>query len=150
MVADRVNAKRFYGIALFDGKLFESTDGGAHFTERPLVLPGGLPKRGGSGADNRSDRGDDRGGQDRIYTTPGHEGEARDFAFCLAELARMSGQRALDIDDSRRSAVLAVLKGMSIPAEWRRMVSEVVARLSGVSSLSRPASRASNQLFGST
>ena len=49
MVADRKNAKRFYGIALFDGKLFESVDGAAHFTERPLDLPGGLPKRGGSG-----------------------------------------------------------------------------------------------------
>lgn len=75
LVADRVNAKRFYGLALFDGKLFESTDGAAHFTERPLVLPGGLPKRAGSGNDNRSDRGDDRGGQDRLYTTPGREGD---------------------------------------------------------------------------
>ena len=73
VVADRKNPKRFYAMALFDGKLFESTDGAATFKERPLVLPGGLPKRGGSGADNRSDRGDDRGGQDRIYTTPGRE-----------------------------------------------------------------------------
>jgi photosystem II stability/assembly factor-like uncharacterized protein len=73
VVADRVNPKRFYGIALFDGKLFESVDGAAHFTERPLVLPGGLPKRGGSGDDNRTGRGDDRGGQDRIYATPGRE-----------------------------------------------------------------------------
>jgi photosystem II stability/assembly factor-like uncharacterized protein len=75
IVADRVNPKRFYGIALFDGKLFESVDGAAHFTEQPLVLSDGLPKRGGSGADNRSDRGDDRGGQDRIYATPGREGD---------------------------------------------------------------------------
>jgi len=69
VIADRVNPKRFYGIALFEGKLFESVDGAAHFTERPLVLSDGLPKRGGNGADNRSDRGDDRGGQDRIYAT---------------------------------------------------------------------------------
>jgi photosystem II stability/assembly factor-like uncharacterized protein len=75
VVADRVNPKRFYGVALFDGKLFESVDGGARFTERPLVLPGGLPKRGGSGKDNRTDRGDDRGGQDRIYATPGRQGD---------------------------------------------------------------------------
>ena len=75
VVADRVNPKRFYAIALFDGKLFESGDGAAHFTERTLVLPGGLPKRGGGGGDNRSDRGDDRGGQDRIYATPGREGD---------------------------------------------------------------------------
>src|SRR4029079_5558732 len=70
VVADRVNPKRFYGIALFDGKLFESNDGAANFTERPLVLPGGLSKRGGGDGDNRTDRGDDRGGQDRIYATP--------------------------------------------------------------------------------
>ncbi len=75
VVADQVNPKRFYGIALFDGKLFESSDGAAHFTERPLVLPGGLPKRGGGGDDNRTDRGDDRGGQDRIYATPALEGD---------------------------------------------------------------------------
>ena len=75
VVADRVNPKRFYAIALFDGKLFESVDGAAHFTERPLILPDGLPKRGGGGKDNRSDRGDDRGGQDRLYATPGREGD---------------------------------------------------------------------------
>ncbi|HEX3903690.1 MAG TPA: sialidase family protein, partial [Polyangia bacterium] len=75
VVADRVNGKRFYAMALFDGKLFESVDGAARFTERPLVLPDGLPKRGGNGKDNRTERGDDRGGQDRLYTTPGREGD---------------------------------------------------------------------------
>jgi hypothetical protein len=75
VVADRVNPKRFYAMAFFDGKLFESHDGAARFTERPLVLPGGLPKRGGAGQDNRSDRGDDRGGQDRLYATPGRAGD---------------------------------------------------------------------------
>ncbi len=75
VVADRVNARRFYAISLFDGKLFESVDGAAHFTERPLVLPDGLPKRGGGGKDNRTDRGDDRGGQDRLYATPGRQGD---------------------------------------------------------------------------
>jgi hypothetical protein len=62
-------------MALFDGKLFESVDGAVHFTERPLVLPDGLPKRGGGGKDNRSERGDDRGGQDRLYATPGRQGD---------------------------------------------------------------------------
>jgi photosystem II stability/assembly factor-like uncharacterized protein len=81
VLADRVNLKRFYAMALFDGKLFESTDGAAHFIERPLTLPGGLPKRGGSGQDNRSDRGDDRGGQDRLYATPGREGDLWLAAF---------------------------------------------------------------------
>jgi hypothetical protein len=81
VVADRVNPKRFYGIALFDGKLFESIDSAAHFNERPLVLSDGLPKRAGTGDDNRSDRGDDRGGQDRIYATPGREGDLWLAAF---------------------------------------------------------------------
>jgi DNA-K related protein len=58
---------------------------------------------------------------------PGHESETRDWAFCLAQLARRTGQRALDIDDGRRKAVLAVLSGLDIPPAWRRMVEEVVA-----------------------
>jgi len=81
VVADRVNPKRFYGIALFDGKLFESIDGAAHFIERPLLLSDGLPARGAAGDDNRGNRGDDRGGQDRIYATPGREGDLWLAAF---------------------------------------------------------------------
>jgi len=75
VVADRVNGKRFYAMALFDGKLYESADGARTFSETPLLLPGGLPQRGGGGKDNHTDRGDDRGGQDRLYTTPGREGD---------------------------------------------------------------------------
>jgi photosystem II stability/assembly factor-like uncharacterized protein len=75
VVADRVNPKRFYAMALFEGKLFESKDGAATFTARPLALPDGVPKRYITGSDNRTDRGDDRGGQDRLYTTPGREGD---------------------------------------------------------------------------
>jgi len=74
VIADRVNPLKFYGIALFDGKLFTSVDGGAAFTERPLALPDGLPQRGGN-------RGDDRGGQDRIYATPTREGDLWLAAF---------------------------------------------------------------------
>jgi hypothetical protein len=58
---------------------------------------------------------------------PGHESETRDWAFCLAQLARRTGQRALDIDDVRRNAVLDVLRGLDVPSAWRRMVEEVVA-----------------------
>jgi len=81
VVADRVTPKRFYAISLFDGKLFESSDDAMHFTERPLVLPDGLPQRAGNREDNRSNRGDDRGGQDRIYTAPDREGELWLAAF---------------------------------------------------------------------
>jgi hypothetical protein len=57
---------------------------------------------------------------------PGHESEARDWAFCLAQLARRSGQRALDVDDGRRRAVVAALRGVDVPPAWPRMVEEVV------------------------
>lgn len=56
---------------------------------------------------------------------PGHESERNAWAFCLAQLARRSGQRALDVDDSHRQRVLAVLRDLSIPAHWMRMVEEV-------------------------
>ena len=72
-VADRVNPTTFYAMNLFDGKLFVSTDGGANFTGQALNLPNGLPKRG--------NRGDTRGGQDRIYTAPGKEGDLWIAAF---------------------------------------------------------------------
>jgi hypothetical protein len=68
VIADRVNPQKFYALALFDGKLFVSRDGAATFTAQPLAPPVRLPQRGGN-------RGDERGGQDRLYATPGREGE---------------------------------------------------------------------------
>lgn len=67
VIADPNNPQRFYAMALFDGKLFVSNDGGETFETKPLALPGGLPQPG--------DRGDGRGGQDCIYATPGIEGD---------------------------------------------------------------------------
>lgn len=74
VIADRVNPRKFYAMALFEGKLFVSTDAAAIFAAQPLNLPDGLPKRGGN-------RGDNRGGQDRIYATPGREGDLWLAAF---------------------------------------------------------------------
>jgi molecular chaperone DnaK (HSP70) len=62
-----------------------------------------------------------------IAFQPGHESETRDRAFCLAELARRTGQRALDLDEERRAHLLTVLKETDVPEAWRRMVEEVVA-----------------------
>jgi hypothetical protein len=56
---------------------------------------------------------------------PGNQSEVMAWAFCLAQLARMTGQRALDIDDSRRQSVLTALRGQEIPKHWVRMVEEV-------------------------
>ncbi len=67
-IADGVNPNKFYGMSLFAGKLLTSTDGGATFTTSAMELPGGLPVPGG-------DRGDNRGGQDHLYATPGKEGD---------------------------------------------------------------------------
>lgn len=73
IISDRVNPQKFYGISLFEGKLFVSTDGGNSFRIESLLLPNGLPKPG--------KRGDTRGGQDRIYATPGFEGDLWLAAF---------------------------------------------------------------------
>src|SRR5262249_44728028 len=56
---------------------------------------------------------------------PGHESERTAWAFCLAQLARRSGQRALDLDDSHRQSVLTALRALSIPPHWVKMVEEV-------------------------
>lgn len=74
VIADPVNPRKFYGLALFDGELYVSIDGAATFAAQPLTLPDGLPARGGN-------RGDDRGGQDRIYATPAKEGDLWLAAF---------------------------------------------------------------------
>lgn len=68
VVADRVNPEKFYTIDLYEGQLYSSTDGGITFESRPLNLTNGH-------AQPRQDRGDSRGGQDRIYTTPGYEND---------------------------------------------------------------------------
>jgi len=69
VIADRVNPKKFYGLDLFGGKLFTSTDSGENFTSQNLVLPDGEVKG------NRWNRGDNRGGQDRLYAVPSIEGD---------------------------------------------------------------------------
>lgn len=74
VASDKVNPLKFYAVALFEGKLFVSTDGGVSFIQERFDLPGGLPKHDGY-------RGDNRGGQDRIYAAPGREGDLWIAAF---------------------------------------------------------------------
>jgi hypothetical protein len=57
---------------------------------------------------------------------PGNQSECMAWAFCLAQLARRTGQRALDIDDSHRKSVQTVLRGLEIPEHWLHMVEEVM------------------------
>jgi photosystem II stability/assembly factor-like uncharacterized protein len=73
VIADRVNPDTFYALDLFGGQLSTSTDEGRTFTPWTLTLPNGLPQQGR--------RGDSRGGQDRIYATPGRQGDLWIAAF---------------------------------------------------------------------
>jgi photosystem II stability/assembly factor-like uncharacterized protein len=66
VIADRLNPARFYAIDIPTGVFYESKDGGVHFTGDTLLTP--LFQQ-------NENRGDRRGGQDRIYATPGTEGD---------------------------------------------------------------------------
>jgi hypothetical protein len=100
VLADPMNANRFYAMALFDGKLFISNDGGETFETKPLILPGAPPKAGelDANGNNRGDRGDDRGGQDRIYATPGIEGDLWIAAYDGLYHSTDTGQTFVKLD----------------------------------------------------
>lgn len=74
VIADAVNNEKFYAIDLFGGTYYCSIDGGVNFLAYPLELPNGVPV-------SRINRGDSRGGQDRIYATPGIEEDLWIAAF---------------------------------------------------------------------
>jgi hypothetical protein len=80
VVADALDPRLFYGVSLKDQTLYSSMDGGATFTAGRLKLEGAPVADAGPGAAN-SGRGDNRGGQDRIYATPGRAGEVWLAAF---------------------------------------------------------------------
>jgi hypothetical protein len=81
VIADRVNPGRFHAMALFSDILYASDDAGLTFSAKPLSLPDGPVMRATTGSNNHSNRGDDRGGQDRLYATPGREGDLWVAAF---------------------------------------------------------------------
>jgi molecular chaperone DnaK (HSP70) len=57
---------------------------------------------------------------------PGNESEKNGWAFCLANLSRLTGQRALDVDDATRARVLDILRSLKVPAHWTEMVERMV------------------------
>lgn len=73
VIADKMNPQKFYALSLYEGKLYVSNDGGNNFSVQTLNNIK-IPQRG-------SLRGDARGGQDRIYSTPGKEGDLWLAAF---------------------------------------------------------------------
>ena len=56
---------------------------------------------------------------------PGNQSERMAWAFCLSQLARRTGQRALDVDEPLRGRVLAALRRQEVPAHWAGLVAEV-------------------------
>jgi photosystem II stability/assembly factor-like uncharacterized protein len=94
VVADRVNPARFYALDRANGVLYQSRDGGLHFTA-DTILPPFINRQ-------MTNRGDRRGGQDRVYATPGYEGDlwiaAYDGLYRLApgkEMAQLDKVRQL-------------------------------------------------------
>ena len=69
ILADRVNPKKFYGMSLYEGKLFLSTDGAVSFVEQPFTLTRRLAHAQHLLASKAGS------GWDRLYTTPGREGD---------------------------------------------------------------------------
>ena len=61
-----------------------------------------------------------------LAVQPSNDSEKNGWAFCLANLSRMTGQRALDVNEEMRTAVLGVLRSLKVPAHWREIVEKVV------------------------
>lgn len=61
---------------------------------------------------------------------PTNDSDRMGWAFCLAQLTRRTGLRALDIDESLRPRVLSAMRAAGAPPAWVRMVEEVTLRSS--------------------
>jgi hypothetical protein len=57
---------------------------------------------------------------------PQVESELMGWAFCLAQLARRSGLRGVDVDDDVTAGVARLLRSIRVPEAWPRMVEQVV------------------------
>jgi photosystem II stability/assembly factor-like uncharacterized protein len=93
VVADPVDAQLFYALSLPDLTLYRSTDGAATFAAQRFELPEHPPIA------RDAHRGDNRGGQDRIYLAPGRTGDlwlaAFDGLYRANPPANGAGDRAL-------------------------------------------------------
>jgi uncharacterized protein YjeT (DUF2065 family) len=64
--------------------------------------------------------------EELLRFTPANDNDRTGWLFCLSQLARRSGLRAVDVSEPVRDRVLEVLRNHPCPAAWRRMVEEVV------------------------
>lgn len=74
VIADPQDPRTFYAFSLQDRNLFRSTDAAATFTSQHFTLQNAPPA-------STAPRGDVRGGQDRLYATPGRTGDLWIAAF---------------------------------------------------------------------
>ena len=58
--------------------------------------------------------------------TPVSENDRLAWAFCLAQLARRSGLRGIDIHHEHQEAISTLLRSMMVPETWARMTEEVI------------------------
>jgi hypothetical protein len=57
---------------------------------------------------------------------PNNDSERLGWGYCLAQFARRTGQRVLDVDEAHAQRVLKILRGGSFPEEWTAMVEQIV------------------------
>lgn len=89
VIADPKLPTVFYAVSISSHTLYQSVDGGATFTACPFALSDDPPAAG------ENPRGDPRGGQNRIYATPGRSADlwlpAGDGLFHLSSLEKGPG-----------------------------------------------------------
>ncbi|WP_020468396.1 hsp70 family protein [Zavarzinella formosa] len=57
---------------------------------------------------------------------PENDSERNGWAFCLANMARLTGQRSLDVDEAVRTNVIDTLKHLPMAAKWLPMLEQVI------------------------
>lgn len=100
-IADKANPKLFYAVNVSDQILYSSIDGGTTFVADTLQLGVNnqpIPAKI-AGNMRQPSRGDIRGGQDRIYSTPGYEKDLWIAAYDgLYHSASMTGYDFMTMD----------------------------------------------------
>jgi hypothetical protein len=61
-----------------------------------------------------------------IDFTPTNNTEQLGWAFCLAQLARRTGLRGVDVSDDYRAGVAKLLRSLPVPQAWAEMVEQIV------------------------
>lgn len=76
VIADKVNPDKFYSFDITSGLLYTSTDGAKTFTSIDTGIKAAVGRDG-----RMANRGDNRGGQDRVYSVPDRENDLWIAAF---------------------------------------------------------------------